>query len=118
MDIPEQALKAEQQFFEVWRQAVSIAGVRFFGEGTQKGLEASQGKNALRPRLADIEGALSGMSPGEQIFICSMYQLFNTTAGRRLTEMAGIKCDMGDLTRLDVERKAALMALLATYVGW
>lgn len=118
MGTPEPTVMPEQRFFEAWRQAVSIAGVRFFGDGTQKGFESAQGKNALCPRVSDIEGALEGMSPGEQIFICSMYQFYNPSTGRKLAQSVDLKCDLGDLTRLDAERRAVMAALIISYVGW
>lgn len=116
--IPERVRQAEAAFFVAWRDAVQLAGVRFFGDGTQKGFAEAESKNALQPRIEDIEGALPGMSPGERVFLVAMVSLYNTLAGRRLAAKHELHADLMDLTRLDRERRQVISMLLVSYAGW
>lgn len=106
------------KFFEAWKTGVELAGVSFFGDGTKVGLNAAKSKNDMQPRIDTIKEAFSSMSPGEIIFLGAMVSFYNTHAGRNLLGEMKLTSDIGDLTRLDMQRRKAISNLIVSYAGW
>lgn len=104
-------------FFRAWKSAVSLAGARFFGKGTQSGLTEATSKWDLQPDLERISAAIGPMSSGERVFLAALTSFYNSQDGARLLQRAGVQ-GLADLGGLDLQRRTLIAALILTYNGW
>jgi hypothetical protein len=111
-------MRNEEQFFQAWKAAVAIAGIEFFGDGTQSGFDHAREKWELCPRAEMIKANLPRMSPGCAIFLGALIAFYNKAVSRQMLSPSDLSSDIGDLLRMDTARTQAITALLHTYPGW
>ena len=109
-------------FLAAWKNAVSLAGFTYFGDGTPSGCAVATDKNQLRPRWDSIEPAFPDLTGAEQIFLAHMLTFFNSSPGGWpvKTYLATLPTPSRGhaASRLDEHRREALANLLTTYEGW
>ena len=66
----------ETAFFDAWKTGVTIAGPRYFEDGTYSPTTA-RGKWDLEPRLDDITRSLGVLSSGEAIFLAARVSFYD-----------------------------------------
>lgn len=108
---------ASSRFFDAWRHAVSLAGYRYFGDGTIAGWESAKDKWTLVPNTELIKNALGVCSHGEKVFLAALYCFYNDIDGKDMCAAAGLNTVL-DLTILDMEHKLVISDLLFNYNGW
>lgn len=106
-----------QAFFVTWRYGVSIAGYRWFGDGTLSNMEQANSKWDLCPRMQAIRKALGVLSSGERLFLAAMASFYNANDGGKLLKLCGFR-GLADLDTLDVERRQVIARLMLYYHGW
>lgn len=111
---------APARFFKAWQEGVSLAGVCYFGDGTQAGLQAATNKNDLAPNFERILGALGYLSGGERTFLVAMYSFYNDRDAQILQEGFSHEGRSfgGTISGLDLGRRRVLAELTLSYTGW
>lgn len=106
------------RFLAAWKQAVVLAGPRFF-DVLVDDVAAADDKNQLRPNpelIADTAGVLSS---GERVFLLALVCLFNSEDAMALCQRYGEAIDPRTLAdTLDEERLSVLVSLMQNYAGW
>lgn len=64
------------EFLAAWKDGVRLAGEHLFRVRSDS-VESATDREDLRPDLDVITASLGGISPGERVFILSMYQFFS-----------------------------------------
>jgi hypothetical protein len=109
-------------FLAAWKNAISLAGYSFFGDGTPTGCAVATDKNQLRPRWEIIEPAFPDLTDAEQVFLAHVLTFFNAErSGWPVARfLLGLpNASLGHASaRLDSHRRDALASLLTTYEGW
>lgn len=124
-DLQELAMKIEQnrprppeEFLVAWKEGVWLAGPPLFTVRCDK-VDAATEKDQLRPDLEVITASLGGMSPGERVFILSLYQFFSDSTVVELSAELGYPFPtLADIASMDSQRRAVIARLLETYSGW
>ncbi|WP_397458537.1 hypothetical protein AB3464_28690 [Pseudomonas asplenii] len=106
-----------QLFFRTWKQATQLAGIPYFGDGSQSNFDNAQSKWDLSPNLPLIQHAIDVMSHGEQIFLAALVSVYNAEDGGSLLRQAGVQ-GLADFGLLDLERRKLLANLILSYDGW
>lgn len=111
---------APGRFFNAWKQAVSLAGVAYFGDGTKAGFLSATDKNDLAPNYHRVKDALGVLSGGERKFLIALYSFYNQRTAHDLWEEASESPDnVGSIfSGLDLERRRVLADLGVNYTGW
>lgn len=109
--------KAPQAFFEAWKRGVKLAGIEWFGKGTQEGFEQATSKWDLRPRMLMLNDALGVLSSGQRLFLSSMVSFYNSREGGAMLKRCGVD-GLADLGNLDLQRRQVIADLLLHYNGW
>lgn len=109
--------QANQAFFEAWKRGVALAGVGWFGDGTQAGLEQATDKWALAPNVPRIQHGLGVLGGGERKFLAAMVSFYNARTGARLLKRCRYE-GLSDLGTLDLQRRQVIADLLLHYMGW
>jgi len=104
----------QDAFLDAWRRGISIAGPKWFGDGT--GVGATKWK--LEPRYDDIASAIGWLSSGESAFLVAMYSFYNADTGGELMRKLGIGGLADVAGRLDGPRRKVIADLLVSYEGW
>jgi hypothetical protein len=120
-----QVANAEEQgkqrpafFLEAWKEAVQLAGARFF-DIRSASVEAATDKNELAPDLAAITGAIGVLSGGEKRFLLAIYQFYNDHDIYEFCQERDIKVpSLSDLPLLDEKQRIVIAQLLHSYDGW
>lgn len=109
-------------FLAAWKDAVSLAGFSYFGDGTPSGCAAATDKNQLRPRWDIIEPSFPDLTGAEQIFLAQMLTFYNSEpAGWPVKKFVSAlpNASLGHAAaRLDEHRRESLANLLTSYSGW
>lgn len=108
---------APAQFFRAWKTGVSLAGVRFFGAGTQTALDRAASVWDLCPNMALIADSIGVLSGGEKLFIAALTSFYNAEDGGQLLRRIGVH-GLADLGGLDFARRTVIAALILNYTGW
>jgi hypothetical protein len=94
----------ETAFFDAWKTGVTIAGPRYFGDGTYSPATA-RSKWDLEPRLDDITRSLGVLSSGEAIFLAALVSFYDAGSGGEMLTTVGTD-GLSDLAaRLDERRR-------------
>lgn len=114
----EQGKRRPALFLAAWKEAVALAGERFF-DIRSASVESATDKNELAPNLDtifDIVGVLSG---GERRFLLAICQFYNDRTVYNCCDEHKITVpSLTDLALLDESRRTVLARLLQTYDGW
>lgn len=108
---------ASSAFLSAWKRGVSLAGIRFFGEGTRADLDRAVSVWTLCPNVPLIDDAIGVMSSGEKVFLAALVSFYNAEDGGLLFERIGVR-GLADLGGLDLERREVIAALILNYTGW
>ncbi len=108
---------APQAFFEAWKRGVKLAGIEWFGNGTQENFERATSKQDLRPRMLMLNDALGVLSSGQRLFLSSMVSFYNSREGGAMLKRCGVD-GLADLGNLDLQRRQVIADLLLNYNGW
>lgn len=108
---------APQAFFEAWKRGVKLAGIEWFGNGTQENFEHASSKGDLRPRILMLNDALGVLSSGQRLFLSSMVSFYNSREGGAMLKRCGVE-GLADLGKLDLQRRQVIADLLLNYNGW
>lgn len=123
-----QAIAVEQQywreaptkFFLAWKEAVALAGVAYFGDGTKAGFQAARSKDDLAPNFHRVKAALGVLSGGERRFLVALYSFYNSRTAHDFWEEAVDSPDnIGSIVSgLDLARRRVMADLTLSYTGW
>lgn len=109
-------------FLAAWKNAISLAGYSFFGDGKPTGCAVATDKNQLQPRWESIESAFPDLTEAEQIFLAQMLTFYNSEpAGWPVKKFVSAlpNASLGHAAaRLDEHRRESLANLLTSYSGW
>ena len=108
---------APQAFFEAWKRGVKLAGIEWFGNGTQESFECATSKSDLRPRMLLLNDALGVLSSGQRLFLSAMVSFYNSREGGAMLKRCGVD-GFADLGNLDLQRRQVIADLLLHYNGW
>lgn len=111
---------APARFFAAWKEAVSLAGVTYFGDGTKTGFLTATQKNDLAPNFQRVQEAIGVLSGGERRFLIALYSFYNDRAAHDLWADASDAPDnLGAITAgLDLARRRVLAELTVNCTGW
>lgn len=112
---------APARFFRAWKDGVALAGVGYFGDGTQAGFDAATDKNALAPRIERVRAGLGLLSGGERRFLAALYSFYNDQAAADMWADAfpSSPDNIGaTISNLDLARRRVLAELTVNYTGW
>ncbi|MCC4595462.1 hypothetical protein NRY95_05690 [Xanthomonas campestris pv. phormiicola] len=109
--------QAPSAFFQAWKRGAACAGARWFGAGTQAGLEQATSKWDLCPNVLLINDALGVFSPSERMFLSAMVSIYDTRDGGKMLNRAGFK-GLADFSGLDLPRRKVIADLILNYNGW
>lgn len=112
-----QSAARKEAFFEFWKKGVGLAGVEFFGDGTNENFARATEIDNLAPDIKKVKGSLGYLSPGEAAFLASMYSFYNSYDAADFCNIANVK-SVGDLVILDEGRREVIAGLLINYSGW
>jgi hypothetical protein len=107
----------DDAFFEAWRDAVSIAGPRWFGDGTAEGARRATTKWDLRPRWDEIQAQFGVLSSTEKLFLAVLYGFYNSATSAKLLTSAGFE-GFSDLANLDETQRRLVARLVVAFSGW
>ena len=106
------------EFLAAWKDGVRLAGEHLFRVRSDS-VESAADKDDLRPDLDVITASLGGISPGERVFILSMYQFFSDSTVRDLCVELGYDFPtLADIANLDISHRTVLTRLIDSYSGW
>lgn len=108
---------APTRFLAAWKRGCLISP-QFFGDGTRESIEAATDKWQLAPNTDAIKKAVRSVSPGEAIFLAAMVGFYNDVSSGQIQKTAGQSCNVGNLLRMDWERRQVIVDLLVNYTGW
>lgn len=108
---------APTRFLAAWKRGCLISP-QYFGDGTREGIEAATDKWQLAPNTEAINMAVRSKSPGEAIFLAGMVSFYNDATSRKIQKAAGQSDGIGNLLRMDLERRQVIADLLVSYTGW
>jgi len=108
---------APTRFLAAWKRGCLISP-QYFGDGTVEGIEAATDKWQLAPNTEAIKKAVRSKSPGEAIFLAAMVSFYNDATSRKIQKAAGQSDGVGNLLRMDWERRQVIADLLVNYAGW
>ena len=110
-------MRNETLFFEAWRDAICISGMKsFFGPATP---ETAKSKNDLRPDTLRIERKIGVLSPSEQEFLLAMHSFYNSVNTAKIVKQLNMEASFNGLvSRLDDARKEIIFKLWLYYPGW
>lgn len=107
----------ETAFFDAWKTGVSLAGPRYFGDGSHSPATA-RSKWDLEPQVEHISGSLGVLSSGESVFLAALVSFYDSDSGGEMLTQVGAH-GLSDLAaRLDETRRQVLADLLVSYAGW
>lgn len=109
--------QAPAAFFRAWKRGVAIAGVEYFGDGTDEGLRLATTKWDLRPNMLLLNDALGVLSSGQRMFLSAMVSFYNAREGGAMLRRVGFH-GFADLGNLDLERRQVIADLQLYYDGW
>lgn len=72
MKIEENRPRLPEEFLEAWQDGIRLAGEHLY-QILSDTLDSATEKGHLRPDLIVITAVLGGMSPGERVFVLSLY---------------------------------------------
>lgn len=105
-------------FLAAWKDGVSLAGEHFFNIRSES-VSTATDRDELRPDLEKITASLGVLSPGERVFVLSLYQFFSDSTVRELCTEHGYDFPtLADIAILDAPRKAVITRLIHAYSGW
>ena len=106
------------KFLAAWIDGVQLAGKHFFKVRSDT-VESATDKDDLRPDLEAITSSLGVISPGERVFVLSMYQFFSDSTVRNLcVEYEFEFPTLADIANLDVSHRTVISRLIESYYGW
>lgn len=108
---------APARFLAAWKRGCLISP-QYFGDGTREGIEAATDKWQLAPNTEAIKKAVRSKSPGEAIFLAAMVDFYNNVSSREIQKASGQFDGVGNLLRMDLERRQVIADLLVSYAGW
>lgn len=108
---------APTRFLAAWKRGCLISP-QYFGDGTRESIEAATDKWQLAPNVEAINKAVRFKSPGEAIFLAAMVDFYNDVRSREIQNAAGQSDGVGNLLRMDWERRQVIADLLVNYAGW
>lgn len=108
---------APARFLAAWKRGCLISP-QYFGDGTMEGIEAATDKWQLAPNTEAIKKAVRSKSPGEAIFLAAMVSFYNDATSRQIQKAVGQSDGIGNLLRMDLERRQIIADLLVNYAGW
>ncbi len=107
-----------EEFLAAWKDGVSLAGEQLFTIRSES-VSAATNIDELRPDLEIITASLGVLSPGERVFVLSLYQFFCDATVRDLCAEYGFDVPtLADIANLDVSRRTIITRLIHTYNGW
>lgn len=107
-----------EYFLEAWKEGVEIAGQNFFIVKSGS-VEGADDRDDLRPNLEVVESSIGVLSPGERVFILSMYQFFCASDVVRMCSETGIEFPtLTDVSYMDSKRRKVITRLIESYSGW
>ncbi|WP_248746212.1 hypothetical protein [Pseudomonas sp. MWU12-2037] len=112
-----QSTQTPHLFFRAWKQAVQLAGITYFGDGSRSGFQDAQSKWDLCPNMPLIQRAIGVMSHGEKVFLAALVSFYNAEDGGRLLQAVDVH-GLADLGVLDAKRRALIAHLILNYSGW
>ena len=105
-------------FLAAWKEGVVLAGERFFNVKSATPRAATD-RDQLRPNLEMIQASLDVLSPGESVFLLSLYQFFSDSTVRDLCAESGVQMpSLVDIANLDTKRQSVITRLICSYGGW
>lgn len=114
----EQNMPRPEEFLEAWKDGVSLAGSNYFKIRSDS-VESATDKDELRPDLEVITSCLGAISPGERVFLLSMYQFFSDSTVRDLCVEFGFEFPtLADIANLDFSHRTIISRLIDSYCGW
>ena len=114
----EQGRLRPEFFLEAWKDAVRLAGERFFDIRSES-VDAATDKNELAPNLAAITEGIGVLSGGEKRFLLAIYQFYNDQALYEFCAKQEMKVpSLSDLALLDENHRRVITQLLHSYDGW
>lgn len=106
------------EFLAAWKSGVSYAGEHLF-KIRSASAEVATDKDDLRPDLDVITASLGTLSPGERVFILSLYQFFSDSTVRDLCVEHEIDMPtLADIANMDAGRRSVIVGLINSYSGW
>ena len=106
------------EFLAAWKDGVRLAGEHLFRIRSDS-VESATDREDLRPDLEIITASLGAISPGERVFILSMYQFFSDSTVRDLCMEFGYDFPtLADIANLDIPRRTVITRLIDSYAGW
>lgn len=108
---------APTRFLAAWKRGCLISP-QYFGDGTRESIEAATDKWQLAPNVDAIKKTVRSKSPGEAIFLAAMVDFYNSERSREIQKAAKQSDGVGNLLRMDCERRQVIADLLVNYAGW
>jgi hypothetical protein len=111
--------RAEDTFLAAWKKAIALTNHRkWFGVSHDLDLERAPHKDALRPRVVDINKGIHGLPASEACLIAAMVGFYNPAEGARLAGKLHAN-GLGDLVGpLNPAQRIAVGMLIINYQGW
>lgn len=82
-------------------------------------VESATNIDQLRPDLKVIKASIGTMSPGERLFILSLYQFFNDSTVQELCKEFDCSYpSLPDIANLDTDHRVLILRLVDSYRGW
>jgi len=104
-------------FFFAWKKGVQIAGLRFFGDGSQEGFKKSDCRWHLRPNLRVIKKSFEVLTDQERVFLAALVSFFNADEGGDLLKQSGVR-GLSDLGILTFEQCDVIAGLIMNNHAW
>lgn len=115
--VNERYYRNSRMFTEAWKEAVRLAGSRYFGPGD---IATATDYHELRPIRQSIEEVLGVLSPAQRQFLLALYSFYNDmVAGEMAEAFDEFSHSVNGLAyKLDEQRKTIIARLIVHYPGW
>jgi hypothetical protein len=110
-------LAAPAAFYSAWKRGVEIAGIRYFGDGSDRCLERATSMWDLRPNMIAVGDAFGVLSSGERLFLSVLVSFYNSREGGAMLRRCQFE-GLADLGGLDLPRRTVIAELLINYGDW
>lgn len=108
---------APARFLAAWKEAVKLAGPRFF-ECDAESVDAATDKWQLKPKWEEVDAFMGVGSTGERVFLAAVVSFYNNEWGQGHLEAAGWPNLAAVANRLDLRELEILTQLMLNYTGW
>lgn len=104
-------------FFRAWKTGAELAGCRYFGDGTLKGIKEASCRWDLRPNLRVVNTLFEVLTEQERVFLAALVSFFDPDVGGSLLQQSGVK-GLADLGLLTTQQRFVIAGLVMHNHAW